>query len=126
MQSTDIQHWTEQNHSFQSILVIHVFSSKFNSKSQYFRLEGHIRPLNWIFKDCKMTPACSETTCAYVTLQAAESGYVMNSGGSSVIYSCKCFIFNYASKWMKRFIDDPEAPHFDKKNKEGKKNQHIH
>ncbi len=50
----------------------------------------------------------------YVTLYGAEPGYVMNSGGLNVIYSCKFFIFNYASRWMKRFIDDPEAPHFDK------------
>ncbi len=60
----------------------------------------------------------------YVTLQGAEPWYVMNSGGVNVIYACKCFIFNNTSRWMKRFIDDPEAPHFDKKNK--KKNQHIH
>ncbi len=53
----------------------------------------------------------------YVTLHGAEPRYVMNSGGLNVIYSCKCFIFNYASRWMKIFIDDPEVPHFDKYNK---------
>lgn len=47
----------------------------------------------------------------------------MNSGGLHVIYSCKCFIFNYASRWMKRFIDDPEAPHFDKKIRGPKYNE---
>lgn len=72
--------------------------------------EGHMSPLNGTLKDFKMTPGCLETTYSYVALEAVEPGSVTNSGGLNVIYSCKCFIFNSASRWMKRFIDDPEAP----------------